>query len=411
MEYLIEYALFLAKAATVVVVILLLAGGVAAAVSSSREAKPSKKGRIRVTKMNGHFDEMRDVLRHAVLNRHELKQIAKQEKQAAKQEAKAAKKTAAAAVVTKAASQQAGQDTEQSKPPRKRRIFVLDFKGDLAASQVRSLREEVTAVLSLLAAMKDQAQDKAETETEDTTRTATRNATRKEAETAVGTTAGGKTENEAVVRLESPGGMVHGYGLAASQLLRLKNGGVSLTVCVDKVAASGGYLMACIADRLLAAPFAVIGSIGVLVQMPNFHRVLKKNEVDFETVSAGEYKRTLSLFGEVTNKGREKAQQDVDEVHEMFKGWVKGQRPAMDIDKIATGETWLGLQAKQKGLVDDIRTSDEYLLKVCEDADVFEVEYEIRKSIQEKLVHSVHACAEHLLGLFVERSRPDNYWS
>ena len=379
MEYFIEYALFLAKVVTVVVAIVLLVGGVVAAVSSSREMKPSKKGRIRVAKINGHFDEMRDVLRHAVLKRQELKLLAKEEKQKAKQEAKqetkAAKQEAKGTAKGMAKAQteaEAGEaeETKDTAPPRKRRVFVLDFKGDLAASEVRSLREEVSAVLSLAV-----------------------------------------SEDEAVIRLESPGGMVHGYGLAASQLLRLKSGGVPLTVCVDKVAASGGYLMACIADRLLAAPFAVIGSIGVLVQMPNFHRLMKKNEVDFEMISAGEYKRTLSLFGEVTTKGRDKAKEDVEEVHKLFKGWVKEHRPAVDIDKIATGETWLGTQAQQRGLVDDIRTSDEYLLKACEDADVFEVEYEIRKSIQEKLAHSVHACADRLLSLFMERSRPENFWN
>ena len=249
-------------------------------------------------------------------------------------------------------------------------MFVIDFKGDLAATEVRSLREEISAILSLAG-----------------------------------------PQDETILRLESPGGTVHGYGLAASQLLRLRTGGVPLTICVDKVAASGGYLMACTADRLIAAPFAVIGSIGVLVQMPNFHRILKKNEVDFEMISAGEYKRTLSLFGEVTAKGRNKARQDVEEVHKLFKSWVKDNRPSLDVDSVSTGEIWLGVQARQQGMVDDLGTSDEYIVNACDDADVFEVEYEVRKSIQEKLAHTVDACASRLLSLFVERSRPENHWS
>jgi len=215
--------------------------------------------------------------------------------------------------------------------------------------------------------------------------------------------------DEVICRLESPGGMVHAYGLASSQLLRIKSQGIPLTICVDKVAASGGYMMACLADKLVAAPFSVIGSIGVLVQVPNFHRVLQKHDVDFEMISAGEYKRTLTTFGEITQKGRDKVKEDVETIHGIFKQWVKEHRPSVDIDKIATGETWLGTQAKERYMVDDLRTSDECIVKACDDADVFEVEYEIKKSIQDKLGKVLQDTVEKAYGLVFEKNQPTNF--
>ena len=182
---------------------------------------------------------------------------------------------------------------------------MLNFKGDISANAVISLREEITATLSMA-----------------------------------------EEQDEVLLRLESPGGMVHAYGLASSQLLRIKNDKIPLTICVDKVAASGGYMMACLADRLVAAPFAMIGSIGVLVQVPNFYRVLKKHDVDYEMISAGEYKRTLTTFGEITKKGKEKVQEDVQVIHDIFKQWVKDHRPSVDIEKISTGEVWVGRRKK-----------------------------------------------------------------
>ena len=108
------------------------------------------------------------------------------------------------------------------------------------------------------------------------------------------------------------------YGLAASQMQRIRDKKLKLTVCVDKVAASGGYMMAVVADKIIAAPFAVLGSIGVLAQVPNFHRLLKKHDVDFEMLTAGKYKRTLTMFGENTDKGREKFQEDIEDTHVLF---------------------------------------------------------------------------------------------
>ena len=192
-------------------------------------------------------------------------------------------------------------------------------------------------------------------------------------------------EDEVVVRLESGGGMVHSYGLAASQLKRIRDKGISLTICIDRVAASGGYMMACLANRMVAAPFAIIGSIGVVAQVPNFNKLLKKNDIDYELFTAGEFKRTITMFGENTDKAREKFQSDLEDTHGLFKAHVKQFRPRVDIDAIATGDVWYGIQAIDLKLIDEVGTSDDYLMSACNDSDVFMVSYEFRKTLQEKL--------------------------
>jgi len=226
-----------------------------------------------------------------------------------------------------AVKKQIQKETTQNKPEKKKKDkksypsrFVLDFKGDIAASQVEQLRQEITALLSI--------------------------ATK---------------QDEVVVRLESPGGSVNGYGLAAAQLQRIRNKHIPLTVCIDQVAASGGYLMACVANRIIAAPFAIIGSIGVVAQLPNFHRWLKKNNIDVELLTAGEYKRTLTLFGENTDSGRKKFQSDLEKIHAIFRNYILSNRQILDIDAVATGEHWLATDAVELGLVDHLQTSDDYL--------------------------------------------------
>jgi serine protease SohB len=200
--------------------------------------------------------------------------------------------------------------------------------------------------------------------------------------------------DEVLVRLESGGGAVHGYGLAASQLVRLTDAGIRLTVAVDKVAASGGYMMACVADHIIAAPFAIIGSIGVVAQLPNFHRLLKKNDIDFEMHTAGEYKRTLTLFGENTDKAREKFQADIDDVHVMFKDFVSTSRPAVLIEEVSTGEYWFGQRALEKNLVDQLCTSDAFLLQRLESTDLIEVRFRAKRTWQERLGMAAEAAVE-----------------
>ena len=237
-------------------------------------------------------------------------------------------------------------DKQQAKiGSQRQRVFVLDFKGDVRATATASLREEISAVLAV--------------------------ATK---------------EDQVFLRLENAGGTVHEHGLAASQLARVKDRGIRLIVSVDKVAASGGYLMACVGDRILAAPFAIIGSIGVVAQLPNFHRLLEKKGVDFEQVTAGRYKRTLTLFGKNTDEGRDKLKEELEEVHEIFKNQISEHRPGINLDKVATGEHWYGLRAMELELVDEIRTSDDFLLEATKEFDLYSVTYKRRRPLPERLI-------------------------
>ena len=384
MEYLIQYGMFLAKAATIVVSIVLVIGAIAAA--GSRQRRASKRGGIVIERLNDHLEDLHDAVREEVIDPATLKLDNKARSKREKEEAKAETKRAKAEAKDKAkekakektkpkdeSSQTTNAAITENKssndahlddaPSRRKRVYVLDFDGDVAAEEVSSLREEITTVLSIA-----------------------------------------EPCDEIILKLESPGGMVHAYGLASSQLLRIKSKQIPLTICVDKVAASGGYMMACLADRLISAPFAIIGSIGVLVQLPNFHRVLKKNEVDYEIISAGEFKRTLTQFGEITQKGRDKVQEEVETMHDIFKAWIKEHRPSVEIDKIATGETWVGTQAKERYMVDEIKTSDDCIVSACEEADVYEVEYELPKSLQDKIGGALQGTVEKLLSNWIGKS-------
>lgn len=230
------------------------------------------------------------------------------------------------------------------------RTFVLDFKGDLRANAAASLREEVSAVLRIA-----------------------------------------RAGDEVLLRLENPGGTVHEHGFAASQLLRIKHKGLKLIVAVDKVAASGGYLMACVADRLIAAPFAIVGSIGVLAQLPNFHRLLEEKGIDFEQVTAGRYKRTLTMFGKNTDEGRDKLKQELEEVHTLFKAQIREYRPQVDLELVATGEHWYGVRALELKLVDELRTSDDVLLEAARERDLYQVAYKRKRTLQERMLGSAES--------------------
>jgi len=240
--------------------------------------------------------------------------------------------------------------TLAKKGSQRNRIFVLDFKGDIKASATSSLREEVSAVLAVAT-----------------------------------------VDDRILVRLENAGGAVHEHGLAASQLARVRQSGISLVVSVDKVAASGGYLMACVAEHIIAAPFAIIGSIGVIAQLPNFHRLLEQKGVDFEQITAGRYKRTLTMFGKNTDEGREKIQEELEEVHLLFKDQIAEHRPQIDLEQVATGEHWYGVRAINLNLVDELRTSDDYLLEAAKDFDLFAVSYRRRRSLPERLLGGVES--------------------
>ncbi|MCF6234936.1 MAG: protease SohB [Gammaproteobacteria bacterium] len=316
LELLLEYGLFFAKVITIVIAILIITGGIFMQMSRGKSA--SKESHIEVTKLNTKYEEMTEALESHTLSKAELKKHHKTQK----------------------AKIKALEKSDEKRDS----IFVLNFDGDIKASAVTTLREEITAILTCA-----------------------------------------KHSDEVFVHLESGGGMVHAYGLASSQLQRITDKKIPLTISVDKVAASGGYMMACVADRIIAAPFAILGSIGVVAQIPNFNRVLKKYDIDYEMITAGEYKRTLTLLGENTDKARAKFKEDIEDTHELFKDFITENRTIVNIEKVATGEHWFGRRAIELKLVDELKTSDDYLLEQSKTKDLYEVTYKTKKPVLSKL--------------------------
>lgn len=317
MDNLIEIGMFAGKAFIIFVAVAAILITLAALIAKAKDSPEQ----IDIKSLNEKFKALSDKIRESVLTKDQLKEHLKAQKKHAKAQEKLVQP----------------------------HIYVLDFDGDIKASQVETLREEITALLQVCNPEKD----------------------------------------EVLLRLESPGGMVHGYGLAAAQLLRLRNSNINLTISVDKVAASGGYMMACIGHKILASPFAILGSIGVLAQLPNIHRLLKKHDIDYQEITAGEYKRTLTIMGEITEKGKQKFAEQIEDTHVLFKQFVEKNRPQLDIPKVATGEYWYGERALDLGLVDDLMTSDEYLLKRFESHKIFSVKIRPKKTFQQKMQESL----------------------
>lgn len=309
MSFFAEYALFLAKTATIVIAIVAV---LITILALKAKAKSEEEGALQIKKLNEKYDDLSDIINNVIQ--------------------------------TKAEKKAARKKSEKKEPNAKKRIFVLNFDGDIKASAVDDLRESITAIL--LTAKKD---------------------------------------DHVLLCLESGGGVVNGYGLAASQLQRLRDANIQLIASIDKIAASGGYMMACVANKIIAAPFAIIGSIGVIAQLPNFHRLLQKNNVDFEQITAGEYKRTLTIFGKNTDEGREKLQAEINDVHELFKSFVKDHREKVVIDEIATGEHWFATQCVEKNLIDHLQTSDDYLLSNKDEFDIYEIDFKIKQSLSKRL--------------------------
>lgn len=303
MDFLAAYGLFFLKTFTLVIAILLLLVGI---ISLNRRQKP----KIELIDLNQHWNETKQLMEKTILG------------------AKAAKKI-----------------KEKKRPEDSPVLFLIDFAGDIKASQVEQLRDEVSAVLSIA-----------------------------------------KKHDEVFIRIDSPGGAVNGYGLAASQLQRIRDRKIPLTAGIDKVAASGGYLMASVANKIIAAPFAIIGSIGVVAQFPNFHRWLKKHDIDVEILTAGEYKRTLTLFGENTAKGRDKFREDLEKIHASFREYVLQNREKLNIEEVATGEHWLATDALELKLIDVLKTSDDYLQEKLQTHQIYQVLAHAKTSIAQKLL-------------------------
>ncbi len=339
MEFLFEYGIFLAKTITIVAAVGFLLISLTSA--TQRLKKLEKQGYIEVKSLNDKYHEISQTMQAAILSDDDFEAAVKSEKKADKAKAK---------------EEKARRNKGDSASDKKSRLFVIDFDGDIKASDAEMLSEKITAVLTQA-----------------------------------------KLEDEVVLRLESAGGMVHSYGFAASQLQRIRDKGISLTVCVDKVAASGGYMMACIGSKILAAPFSILGSIGVVAQIPNFNRLLKKHDVDYEVLTAGEYKRTLTMLGENTEKSRQKFQEEIQETHDLFKDFVLAARPYLDMNVVATGETWFGKKAAELKLVDQIMTSEEYLFSRYPDAEIYHIGWIEKHSIAERFGFAAEASLERIL--------------
>lgn len=306
-----EYGLFLLKAITLIILIFL---PILMILGARKESKESV-GEWKLTSLNEHYEDLRDELYAQMLDKKAWKAYVKGQKQVAKKES-------------------------EDKP----HLFVLDFDGDIQASAVDELREQISVIVQV---------------------------------------AGEK--DSVLLRLESAGGFVHSYGLAASQLARLKTAGVPLTIAVDKVAASGGYMMACVADTIMAAPFAVIGSVGVVAELANFNDLLEKNDVHYEQFTAGKYKRTISMFGKNTDEGKAKFQEELNDTLQLFKAHIQSMRPNLAVDEIATGETWYGTKALEKGLIDNIQTSDDYLLTHLSTHQILHIQTQEKRTLLEKI--------------------------
>ncbi len=337
-----EYFLFLLKTLTLVVAVIFVVAAVVSVVAQARssQAGESRLKPLKIRRINDEI-ESRSKQLHEALKKPaggwkakwaELRQRLPGSKQKDEEKASAGTEDTPAAVDEETGEKAEGADSAT-------RTFVLRFHGDIRASAVEALREEVSAVLQAAVPGRDRV----------------------------------------LLVLDSPGGVVPGYGLAAAQLARLRSAEIELIAVVDRVAASGGYMMAAVANRIVAAPFAIVGSIGVVAQMPNIHRLLKRNDIDVELHTAGQYKRTLTLLGENTEAGREKFREELEQTHVLFKQFLNRYRPQLDLEKLATGEHWYGEDALELGLIDDIGTSDDWILKAVDQGDAFEITQPMKK--------------------------------
>ncbi|WP_299005148.1 protease SohB [uncultured Shewanella sp.] len=330
-------------AKTITLVIAILA--VVLVILGTAVKQKSGKGELSLTNMSDELKKLKHYLNEDLMSKKQFKAYEKQLKDTQKEKEKAEK--------------------SEKEPAIEPKTFVINFKGSIDAHEVSALREEISAVLAV-------ATDK----------------------------------DEVLVNVESGGGMVHGYGLAASQLDRIRQADIPLSICIDKVAASGGYMMACVANKVYAAPFAIVGSIGVIAQVPNFNRLLKKHKIDYEQHTAGDFKRTLTIFGENTDEAREKFKEELQETHVLFKTFIAKYRPDLDLEKVATGEHWYGQQAIELGLIDEIATSDDVIMKLANERSVFKVQYKLKKKLSDKIAHGAQLTVNAIINQFAAKDQP-----
>jgi serine protease SohB len=328
-ELLSNYGLFLLKTLTVVISIVLILSFI----MSTRNNKT--EGDITIKNINEEFSLLEENIKKNLLGKSEFKKFIKLRK--------------------------------KNKKTNGKRLFVLDFKGNIKASEIVSLRREISGIILSY-----------------------------------------QKSDEVLLRLENSGGTVHEHGLAAAQLKRLKDKNIPLTICVDKVAASGGYMMACVANKIIASPFAIIGSIGVLAQVPNFNKLLKNKGIDFEQHTAGNYKRTVTMFGENTDKDREKLVEQLQDIHILFKDFITTNRKNIDIDKVATGEYWYGPKALELNLIDGIMTSDEYILSMINEFEIFHIQYKKLKTLSDKISKISSSASSKVFNMLEQKNHDKN---
>ena len=328
-ELLSNYSLFLIKTLTVLISILLIISFIV------NSKKSDRSGSIVIKNVNKELDSIEENIKKNILTKSDFKKFIKAKK--------------------------------KSNKKLEKRLFVIDFKGNIRASEIVSLRREVSGVILSC-----------------------------------------KKGDEVLLRLENSGGTVHEHGLAASQLKRIKDKKIPLTICVDKVAASGGYMMACVANKIIASPFAIIGSIGVLAQVPNFNKLLKDKGINFEQHTAGNYKRTVTMFGENTDKDREKLNEQLEEIHLLFKNFITSQRKNIDIEKVATGEYWYGENALSLNLIDEIMTSDEYILSMKEKFEITHIKYKPVKTFSDKISKISSSFTNKAIGSLEQKNHDKN---
>jgi len=321
-----NYGLFLLKTITIVISIIVV---ISVIVNSK---KSTTTGSLEVQSINKDLDSLEEGIKKSILSKKEYKKFAKSKKKNSKKS--------------------------------NNKLFVIDFKGNIKASEIVSLRREISGILLSY-----------------------------------------NKGDEVLLRLENSGGTVHEHGLAASQLKRIRDKNIPLTICVDKVAASGGYMMACVANKIVASPFAIIGSIGVIAQVPNFNRLLKNKGVDFEQQTAGDYKRTVTMFGKNTDKDRKKLKEQLEDIHILFKDFIKKNRKNLDVDKVSTGEYWYGKDALDLKLIDKILTSDEYIISLKDSFQIIQIKYKPAKSISDKL----SKLSSNLYSKFFQKIEQKNY--
>ena len=328
-ELISNYGLFLLKTLTVVISIIIILSFAL----NSKKGKP--EGNLSVTDINQELDTIEDNIKKNILNKKDYKIFTKEKK--------------------------------KRKKISEKKLFVLDFKGNIKASEIVSLRREISGILLSY-----------------------------------------NKGDEVLLRLENSGGTVHEHGLAASQLKRIKDKKIPLTICVDKVAASGGYMMACVANKIISSPFAIIGSIGVLAQLPNFNKLLKNKGIDFEQHTAGNYKRTVTMFGENTDKDREKLSEQLEDIHILFKDFIVSQRKNIDIEKEATGEYWYGKSALDLNLIDEIMTSDEYIMSMKDKFNIIHIKYKPITSFADKITKVSSKITNKFLNKFAQKNYDDS---